>query len=787
MASGAPAYVPANRRAHFALPLLLWVLEGWLSDCRCRVCHGLSFAGATSRATADTSPNGTATTCSAGKLSPPGGQFCVPKPCAFSAPANSILGAGCPSGTLLHGGSCTLSCNSGYTPAGTTILCQAGSLVQTMSCAPAACTIATPVNGLRNTCPASLQSNQTCSFACKPGYGLSGPATIVCNGGTPSGTQTCVALGCTVPVPENGGLGGTYCPSGPGALAHGTGCTIGCNFGYTASPAGAAATFCNLGSLSTTQTCRPNDCTISQPPSGTLGTCGTGATATIASGTSCAFTCNTGYTLTGDATSCSLGAPVVQSCVAKTCTVPQPVNALPLQAACTAAPGGKLGHTSSCLVQCNPNFTPASTSVSCNAGTLTPPTVTCTGLPCALSAPGGGSLNSCPSSLPHGQSCSFSCNIGFSLVGTATTCTAGTPNLQQCLASSCSVIAPANGAANSTVPGECSPNIAPGATCMVTCNPGYTPSPLPMTCGTGSSAGVLTVVQTCVPNACSTAGLAPAVVGSLGSCPAGLLAHGASCSIACNTGYTVVGAARTCIAGTLTGTAQTCSPNPCSVTAPVGGSLSACPSSLPSGQTCEFSCNTGYQLGPLVPGPPPLTVSCTAGQLATPLQTCEPLSCPIECACGRQPAWWHLLRHGEPTHGSSCSIKCNTGYTMVGAQTTCVAGTLTATQSCAGQSCTVTAPTGATMGTCTSPLPHLSTCAMSCSSGYLPVGSTTECRAGNLTQVQRCDANACPVTVTNGTPGTCAQPNIASGTSCSITCNSGYTLQGTQTCAPQAR
>jgi hypothetical protein len=52
--------------------------------------------------------------------------------------------------------------------------------------------------------------------------------------------------------------------------------------------------------------------------------------------------------------------------------------------------------------------------------------------------------------------------------------------------------------------------------------------------------------------------------------------------------------------------------------------------------------------------------------------------------------------------GSSCSLSCNAGYTVVGAVTTCSNGVLTATQTCAASACAVTAPTNGTLGSCSS-------------------------------------------------------------------------------------
>jgi hypothetical protein len=52
-------------------------------------------------------------------------------------------------------------------------------------------------------------------------------------------------------------------------------------------------------------------CAVQAPSNGTLGTC----PSSISSGSTCQFSCNTGYTLTGSATYCSYGQLTAQTCV----------------------------------------------------------------------------------------------------------------------------------------------------------------------------------------------------------------------------------------------------------------------------------------------------------------------------------------------------------------------------------------------------------------------------------------------------------------------------------------
>jgi hypothetical protein len=56
--------------------------------------------------------------------------------------------------------------------------------------------------------------------------------------------------------------------------------------------------------------------------------------------------------------------------------------------------------------------------------------------PCLVSAPANGALGNCPSVLPSGTECQFSCANGYALVGSATSCTDGNLTAQTCLGGS---------------------------------------------------------------------------------------------------------------------------------------------------------------------------------------------------------------------------------------------------------------------------------------------------------------------------------------------------------------
>ena len=86
---------------------------------------------------------------------------------------------------------------------------------------------------------------------------------------------------------------------------------------------------------------------------------------------------------------------------------------------------------------------------------------------------------------------------------------------------------------------------------------------------------------------------------------------------------------------------------------------------------------------------------------------------------------------------------------------------------------------------CPSVLPSGSSCAPTCNSGYTLAGSRS-CYRYSLTDTAVCNGNPCKLTApTNGALGTCAS-SLASGSSCTPSCNSGYTVYGSYSCTATA-
>ena len=90
---------------------------------------------------------------------------------------------------------------------------------------------------------------------------------------------------CTVTAPTNGALG--TCAS---SLGEGTTCQFTCAAGYGVS----GATSCSANGVLTAPMCF-SLCAVTAPTNGALGTC----TSSLAAGSSCQFTCDAGYGVSG--------------------------------------------------------------------------------------------------------------------------------------------------------------------------------------------------------------------------------------------------------------------------------------------------------------------------------------------------------------------------------------------------------------------------------------------------------------------------------------------------------
>ena len=138
--------------------------------------------------------------------------------------------------------------------------------------------------------------------------------------------------------------------------------------------------------------------------------------------------------------------------------------------------------------------------------------------------------------------------------------------------------------------------------------------------------------------------------------------------------------------------------------------------------------------------------------------------------------------------GSTCSPVCNTGYTLSG-QRSCSAGVLSDTAVCNGNSCNAAGPisNGAPGSACTFSLAHGSSCSPTCNDGYTLSGQRS-CSAGALSDTAVCNGNDCTASTYSSKDGSdgsvyCINGGTVGGSagSCTCTCKPGYEGSGCET------
>ncbi|MBL8956557.1 MAG: hypothetical protein JNK82_37630, partial [Myxococcaceae bacterium] len=186
-------------------------------------------------------------------------------------------------------------------------------------------------------------------------------------------------------------------------------------------------------------------------------------------GSTWALTCSPGYTNNGADPPCTLGgwtgAP--PSCDANSCVGQPPAVANGSYASCALVPSG-----STCALTCSPGYTKNGADPTCTLGVWTgaPPSCdanSCVGQPPAVA---NGSYASC-ALVPSGSTCALTCSPGYTKNGADPTCTLGvwTGAPPSCDANSCvgQPSAVTNGMYASCV------GASSGASCPLTCLPGY--------------------------------------------------------------------------------------------------------------------------------------------------------------------------------------------------------------------------------------------------------------------------------------------------------------------------
>ncbi len=453
--------------------------------------------------------------------------------------------------------------------------------------------------------------------------------------GAGAGGGTSSSGGLTTASASSGGTGGKSTTS---SSSGGTGgkSTTSSSSGGTGGAATASSSSSGAGGAATTSSSSSGAggaATASSSSSGGGGTSsGAGGAATTSSSSGGAG---------GAATTTSSGATSSSSGTTSTACTPDPC----LHSMTGCMPMGATGYT-------------CGTCVAGWMGTNCDMPVSCTG----AAAPANGTVSA--SSATVGNSVTYGCDTGYTLMGTAVSVcqadgTFATP-APTCAPSPCSpnLVAPANGSVTPAMG-------TTGTVATYSCNAGYSltgnATQICQSSGTWSgTAPTCTLVTTgCTPDPC---------VNSMTGCMT-VGATGYTCGT-CDAGWT----------GTNCSTPVTCS----GATAPANGAVSA--PSATFGNTVTYTCNNGYTLTGTA------TATCQAsGTFTGPAPTCAPLSCgapPVVANAGAPTVSGGDGGGSTDTFGATATYTCNTGYTLNGANPTCGAtGTWGTAPTCAPISC----------------------------------------------------------------------------------------------------
>ncbi len=299
-----------------------------------------------------------------------------------------------------------------------------------------------PNNGAIGDCTDALASGATCQPTCDSGYTVSGSSSCT------SGVLTAATCGAPVLISEeNKCKPNTYIPSANRTCVAAV-CTVGECADYIKTRSDCSQAYFNYGTDNGGCGCitdvdvdctdsanqetpdndyeravyavRSDSCDASTPPkNGAIGSCSD----TLASGSTCQPTCDSGYTISGSS-SCTTGSLTAATCEADPCDASAaPVNGAAGDCTDTLASG------STCQPTCDSGYT-ISRSSSCTAGVLT--AGTCEADPCdASAAPTNGAVGNCTDTLASGSKCQPTCDSGYTVSGSSS-CTSGVLTAATC-------------------------------------------------------------------------------------------------------------------------------------------------------------------------------------------------------------------------------------------------------------------------------------------------------------------------------------------------------------------
>lgn len=456
--------------------------------------------------------------------------------------------------------------------------------------------------------------------------------------------QYSVALpDCTSRIAALNSNARSTCGLTPGSTKLGATCLATCNQGYSG---GSTAVYtCNASGIWAGALACPADAcgALTAPTNGNVaGTSGT-------TGTVQTYTCNAGYYLVGAAATTCLGAGGGWSAPAPSCYALCPTLSAPTNGAVVLPSSLTVSRTAtySCLSNFVLDGTPETVCLESGAWSQSPPLCTPR---CPVSVPGNGTVVA-PSKVLTGSVLQFSCNQGYSVLGSRTTVCKSDGSWSDAFATCPPLPCP-------TLPALTFGNVLPsldGVTLDVRqfgCNSGY------LLVGSPTATCTVFSVWTAAPTC------------SLASCPANA---GGAPACACNRGY-----AGTPVFSSSSGWSGTCS-------------LAACPTNAGSAPNC--ACNSGY-FGTLSFSGGVWSGTCTLG--CTPSGSRAPFNTLLRSNVSNICTYIGSVSTGAPcsadipNFGSSTSVIFNTNFQSItcSGSPTCISrvaiGTYSSTCCCVG-------------------------------------------------------------------------------------------------------
>ncbi|XP_006872718.1 PREDICTED: E-selectin [Chrysochloris asiatica] len=349
---------------------------------------------------------------------------------APKVPEHGTLVCTHPLGDFSYNSSCSVTCEKGYLPSSmeATQCTSSGEWSAPIpACNVVECdALTSPANGSMECfqSPGSFLWNTTCAFDCEEGFELMGAQNLQCtsSGNWDNKRPTCKAVTCgDISRPSNGSVDCNHSPSGEFTFQ--SSCHFTCKQGFKLQ--GPAQVECTAQGQWTQQipTCEALQCkALSNPERGYMN-CLLSASGMFQSGSSCEFSCEQGFVLTGSKM-LQCGPTGEWDCDKPTCeavkcdAVSQPQGG---SMKCTHLPTGEFTYKSSCAFSCEEGFElHGSAQLECTSqGQWTQEVPSCQVVQCSnLDVPGKINM-SCSGKPVFGTVCSFACPDGWTLNGSA--------------------------------------------------------------------------------------------------------------------------------------------------------------------------------------------------------------------------------------------------------------------------------------------------------------------------------------------------------------------------------